>query len=62
MLRNHLSIEEASARIAMQPDTQKRLKLVDVVIENGGTLEETRQQVLAALQHFTTKFPSVGMQ
>jgi hypothetical protein len=34
------------------------MKIVDEVIENGGTLEATRQQVLAALQRFATKYPS----
>jgi dephospho-CoA kinase len=58
MHRNHLRVEEAQARMAMQPDTQQRMKIVDEVIENGGTLEATRQQVLAALQRFATKYPS----
>lgn len=40
--------EEAEARIAVQPDQATRLAHADVVIENDGTLEDTRAQVAAA--------------
>ncbi|BCL79447.1 dephospho-CoA kinase [Ktedonobacteria bacterium brp13] len=52
MQRNHLSETEAHMRLSMQPDTRQRMKLVDVVIDNSGTLAETRQQVLTALHSF----------
>lgn len=55
--RNHLSVEEAWARIHAQPAIEPRLSLVDEVIDNGGTLEETQQQVAAAFARFVKKFP-----
>jgi dephospho-CoA kinase len=56
--RNHLSVEEAQARVATQPDVSHRLALVDVVIDNGGTLEQTRLQVVTAFEHFCRLFPA----
>ena len=57
MARNHMSEEEASARILAQPGIAARLPLVDEVIDNGGSLEETRRQVAAAFERFCRKFP-----
>ncbi|MBI3942336.1 MAG: dephospho-CoA kinase [Chloroflexi bacterium] len=48
MATRSLSVEEASARLAAQPDIQAKLAIADVVIDNSGSLEETRKQVLAA--------------
>src|SRR5215472_186575 len=45
--RNHLSLEEAQARVRAQPDITRLLTLVDEVIDNGGPLEQTRLQVVA---------------
>jgi dephospho-CoA kinase len=56
MQRNHLSRVDAQARLAMQPDVQQRMKLVDEVINNSGTLADTKQQVLAALQRFNAAY------
>ena len=56
--RNHLSEEEAWARIRAQPSIEKRLPLVDEVIDNGGSLEETRRQVVAAFERFRKRFPA----
>ncbi len=55
--RNHLSYEEAEARLRAQPSVTDRLPLVDEVIDNSGTLEETRRQVEAAFARFVTRFP-----
>jgi dephospho-CoA kinase len=55
--RNHLSREEAEARLRAQPPVEPRLKLVDEVIDNGGSLEETRRQVAAAFERFLRRFP-----
>jgi dephospho-CoA kinase len=57
MARNHMSEEEASARILAQPSIAARLPLVDEVIDNGGSLEETRRQVAAAFERFCRTFP-----
>src|SRR5579863_451971 len=57
MSRNVLSEEEAWARIHAQPSVEKRLPLVDEVIYNSGTLEETRAQVEAAFGRFCKRFP-----
>lgn len=58
MERNHLSYEEAEARLRAQPSAADRLSLVDEVIDNSGTLEETRRQVEAAFARFVTRFPA----
>jgi dephospho-CoA kinase len=57
MARNHMSEEEARARLQAQPDPIAKQALVDEVIDNGGTLSETRQQIIAAFERFTQKFP-----
>ncbi len=58
MARNHLSSEEAEARLRAQPSVADRLALVDEVIDNSGTLEETRRQVQDAFQRFCLRFPA----
>lgn len=55
--RNQLSYEEARARIEAQPPLAPKFALVDEVIDNGGTLEETRRQVVAAFDRFCKQFP-----
>ena len=56
--RNGFSQQEAEARIRAQPSVADRLPLVDEVIDNGGSLEKTRQQVAAAFNRFVNKFPA----
>ena len=58
MQRNHLSEQEARLRLAAQPSVAARLPLVDEVIDNGGNLEQTHQQVSAAFQRFCVAFPA----
>jgi dephospho-CoA kinase len=58
MARNHMSLEEAQARIDAQPPVAPKLALVDEVIDNQGTLAETRQQVTAAFERFCRNFSS----
>ncbi len=55
--RNHLNLEDAQARVRSQPDISRRLSLVDEVIDNGGTLEQTRSQVRVAFERFCRLFP-----
>ena len=57
MARNQLSEEEAWARIRAQPSVVARLPLVDEVIDNSGSLEETRRQVIEAFERFYSRFP-----
>jgi dephospho-CoA kinase len=57
MARNALSEEEAWARIRAQPSVAARLPLVDEVIDNSGSLEETRRQVTFAFERFSSRFP-----
>ncbi len=57
MARNQLSEEEAWARIRAQPSVAARLPLVDEVIDNSGSLEETRRQVTSAFERFSSRFP-----
>ncbi|HEV2583541.1 MAG TPA: dephospho-CoA kinase [Ktedonobacteraceae bacterium] len=58
MARNQLSREEAEARLRAQPSVEARIRLVDEVINNGGSLDETRTQVAAAFARFRTRFPA----
>lgn len=50
MARNAFSREEAEKRIAAQLSLQEKRKRADVLIDNNGSLEETRQQLRDALQ------------
>ena len=50
MARNDLSQEEAEKRIAAQLSLREKRKRADVLIDNNGSLEETRQQIRDALQ------------
>jgi len=43
-----LSESEARLRVAAQPPQAEKLALADLIIDTGGTLEETRCQVIAA--------------
>ncbi|CAM6097620.1 unnamed protein product [Calypogeia fissa] len=45
MLRNQISGEEANKRIRSQMSSEQRIALADVVIYNGWTKDETKQQV-----------------
>lgn len=45
MARNHYSKEAASARIAAQMPLKEKIRRADRVIDNNGSLEETRRQV-----------------
>lgn len=50
MTRNAFSQEEAEKRIAAQLSFQEKRKRADVLIDNNGTVEETRHQIRDALQ------------
>ena len=52
-----MSEAEADARLRSQPPLDEKLKRADVVIDNGGSIEETRVQVLRA---FVAHRPHVG--
>ena len=58
LARNDLSPDEARARIEAQPSIENRLPLVDEVIDNSGSLDETRRQVEAAFKRFCEQFPA----
>lgn len=49
MARNQLTEEQAEARIAAQMPLAEKVALAHRVIDNSGSLEDTRQQVLTAL-------------
>jgi dephospho-CoA kinase len=56
--RSQFSAEEAWARIYAQPSVADRLPLVDEVVDNSGSLEDTRKQVAAAYERFCKQFPA----
>ncbi len=58
MTRNAFSEADAKARILAQPSIASKRAMVDEVIDNSGTLEETRCQVSAAFERFCTRFPA----
>jgi dephospho-CoA kinase len=55
--RNQLNPEEVWARIHAQPSVVDRLPLVDEIIDNSGSLDDTRKQVAAAYERFSETFP-----
>jgi dephospho-CoA kinase len=50
-----LSETEAKRRVLAQPPQAEKVALADTVIDTGGTLEETRRQVLAAWETIPNK-------
>ncbi len=56
--RNNLTPEEAWSRIKAQSSVEKRLPLVDEIIDNSGSLIETRTQVELAYERFCKRFPA----
>ncbi|RIX46512.1 dephospho-CoA kinase [Paenibacillus nanensis] len=46
MQRNAMTEEEARRRVSLQMDIEEKRRRADWVIDNSGTLEETREQVL----------------
>jgi len=58
MTRNQLSRNEADVRLRAQPSRTNALALVDEVIDNGGSLDETYSQVKAAFDRFCKEFPA----
>jgi dephospho-CoA kinase len=56
--RNNLNPEETWARIKAQSSVDERLPLVDEVIDNSGSLDDTRRQVVEAYERFCERFPA----
>jgi len=50
MERDHISKEDALARIRSQMPIEKKKSLATMVIDNSGPIEDTRKQTLAILQ------------
>lgn len=48
MNRNKLSEDEARRRVDAQPPLESKLKRADLVVDNSGTVEQTREQVMRA--------------
>lgn len=57
MARNQLQEEEALARIHAQSPAEAKIPLVDEVIDNRASLEDTRRQVAEAFHRFCKRFP-----
>ncbi|PLS02571.1 dephospho-CoA kinase [Neobacillus cucumis] len=53
--RNSLSIADAQARISSQMPLSEKIKLADAVINNNGSLEETKHQLLKVLDNWGIK-------
>jgi dephospho-CoA kinase len=52
MARNSFTEEEAIARIRAQWPLEEKVKRADAVIDNNGTVEQTRRQLLSILQQW----------
>jgi dephospho-CoA kinase len=50
MERNNLSSEEAEARVKSQMPLSDKVKLADAVIDNNGSIDETKQQLSEILK------------
>lgn len=50
MKRNHLSEVDAKARISSQMSLSEKVALADAVIDNSGTIEESKKQLIDILQ------------
>jgi dephospho-CoA kinase len=48
--RNGLTREQAAARIASQMDIEEKVRRADVVIDNRGTVDELREQVIGLVE------------
>lgn len=55
MERNHLSKDEAEARIQSQMPLSKKMKLADKLINNNGSLAETKRQLDQILEDWGVK-------
>ena len=53
MARNQVDRAEAERRIDAQPPQEEKVARADVVIDNSGSLEDARRQVLAAWERLT---------
>jgi dephospho-CoA kinase len=53
--RDGLSPQDARARMAAQMPIQEKVKKAGIVIDNSGTLEETRRQTLAAYEQLAQR-------
>lgn len=58
MSRNGFSVEDAQQRIDAQPPQQEKMKRADRVIDNSGTIDQTRQQVEVAWRDIEAKLQS----
>ncbi|KRL27410.1 dephospho-CoA kinase [Limosilactobacillus frumenti DSM 13145] len=50
MDRNHLTVDQAEARIVSQMSLEEKKRHADIVIDNNGNLQKLRQQVEAVLK------------
>lgn len=55
MERNNLSKEDAEARIHSQMPLSDKVKLADAVINNNGSVQETKKQLLSILSEWEIK-------
>ena len=55
MRRNNVDRAEAERRIDAQPPQSEKLAKADVIIDNSGSVEHTREQVLAAWRRLTAE-------
>jgi dephospho-CoA kinase len=53
--RNEMPRVEAERRVHAQPPIESKRDFVDEVIDNSGSVDETRRQVLAAWDRFLTR-------
>ena len=55
MQRNQLSREDADARIRAQMDIEEKRKRADILVDNSGSLADTRERVVEVYRQLVTK-------
>jgi dephospho-CoA kinase len=56
--RQPISVEEIGRRLATQMPDAEKARLADFIIDNGGSLESTREQVKKIIQKVRNNRPS----
>lgn len=56
MERNNLALEDAEARVTSQMPLGEKVALADAVIDNNGTVADTRKQLKEILNNWDVKF------
>ncbi|MCR8659043.1 dephospho-CoA kinase [Paenibacillus sp. T3-5-0-4] len=54
VVRNNITLDDASSRVDIQMDIEQKRVLADYVIDNSGSLEQTEKQVIELIQRLVS--------